>query len=247
PVLIWCHGGGMCIGSPEMETSKCRQWCLDHRLVVLAPAYRLAPEHKFPIGRDDCWDAFRHIVHTASAFRGDPSQGLLLGGESAGATVASTIALQARDDTSLQSQGVKVTGVFLSAGTYINALSPPPEYRPYYLSKTDSTCLAAPFLSGDTVTLFSHCYAADETSPSLRASLWPTGLKGLPKTYLQACGMDVNRDDGIVYADMLAKAGVEARLDVYEGCPHCFWFLLGETRMGRRWAGETKEGLGWLL
>ncbi|KAK3062825.1 hypothetical protein LTR53_019179, partial [Teratosphaeriaceae sp. CCFEE 6253] len=48
PLFVWYHGGGGCLGSPESTSAFCREVALTHGAVVIAPQYRLAPEHKSP-------------------------------------------------------------------------------------------------------------------------------------------------------------------------------------------------------
>lgn len=64
----------------------------------MAPQYRLGPEHKFPAGVNDSWDALQHIAWHASSFGADAFAGFVLAGESAGAVIGAVLALQARDE-----------------------------------------------------------------------------------------------------------------------------------------------------
>ncbi len=57
PLIVYFHGGGFCIGDLLTGTPLCRTLALKLGAVVLNVAYRLAPEHPFPIPIYDCWDA----------------------------------------------------------------------------------------------------------------------------------------------------------------------------------------------
>jgi acetyl esterase/lipase len=67
-----------------------------------------------------------------------------------------------------------------------------------------------------------ECYQGDATSPSMSPILHPNGLSGLPKTYFAICGIDMVRDDGIIYELALRKVGVPTKMTLYPGLPHGF-------------------------
>ncbi len=50
-------------------------------------------------------------------------------------------------------------------------------------------------------------------------------LSGLPATYIDVGGLDIFRDEDVLYARRLADAGVPTELNVYPGCPHAFEWL----------------------
>lgn len=243
PLVVWYHGGGGCIGRPEMNTQLYRTTALRQRCVVVAPQYRLAPEHKYPAGIQDSWDALQYIAANAHEVGASPKSGFVVGGESAGAVISAVLCLQARDN----GLSPPLTGAFLSAGSFLNPQGVPDEYKLSYRSRTDPTCLNSPALGKETKAAFDACLQPDYSSPSYRAALSETGHNELPRTYFQSCGMDINRDESFIYRHILHESGVETRLDVYPGCPHCFWFAWGETSQGRKWERDTQDGLKWLL
>jgi len=216
---------------------------LDHGCVIIAPQYRLAPEHKFPTQVNDGWDALQHISSSAKQLGADPFAGFIVGGESAGAVISACLALQARDSPLEH----PLTGAYLSAGSYFNPDDIPSQYKDSYRSRNDPICINSPMLSKPVKAAFDACVQGDYSSSLFKAALWPDGHAGLPRTYLQTCGMDINRDDGIMYADLLGKSGVQTKLDVYAGCPHCFWQLFPSTTQGKKWQSDTTAGLKWLL
>ncbi|KAK5122557.1 hypothetical protein LTR85_003820 [Meristemomyces frigidus] len=243
PLLVWYHGGGGCIGRPEMNAELCRDIAFKQECVVVAPQYRLGPEHKYPTGIQDSWDALQKLATHGQKYGADPTMGLVIGGESAGAVISSLLSLQARD----KHLHPPVTGAFLSAGSYLSPQSVPERYQAHYRSRTDEVCLASPMLSKASKAAFDACLQPDMSSPEYRAAHSQNSQKGLPRTYLQTCGMDINRDDGFIYHHMLQESGVETKLDVYPGCPHCFWFMFSETEQGRKWKRDTQNGVKWLL
>ena len=57
PLVVHYHGGGYILGNLNSATAFCRTLVRDHGAVVIDVDYRLAPEHPFPAGKDDAWDA----------------------------------------------------------------------------------------------------------------------------------------------------------------------------------------------
>jgi acetyl esterase len=96
PVLAYYHGGGFVIGDLAMVDETCRLLADSAGCIVVSVDYRLAPEHPFPAPRDDAYAAAAWIAREAASFGGDPRR-VAVGGDSAGGTLASSVALLARD------------------------------------------------------------------------------------------------------------------------------------------------------
>lgn len=246
PLIVHIHAGAGCIGSPEETSSFCQDLVLNHQCVVVAISYRLAPEWKFPVGRNDCIDAVKHISIHAADYGADLSLGFVIGGHSYGASASSVISLYAEEI------GIKaaITGLYLGAGSYVGR--PVPEgYENSLRSRTDERCVNSPVLDQRTAILFGESYAADRTSKWFKAcnAASPDVFRAQPRAYFQVCGMDILRDDSLIYRDILMKNGVETKLDIYPGTPHLFWDMFGPgiTKQGDCWLNDTMEGFAWLL
>lgn len=61
PLVFLIHGGGFCIGIPEMEENVALDCVKVHGAVALSVDYRMAPEHAFPGPTNDCWDALKWV------------------------------------------------------------------------------------------------------------------------------------------------------------------------------------------
>jgi len=246
PCIIHLHGGGGAIGSPESTAPFCQELALQQGAVVIAPAYRLAPEHKHPTGRNDCADAVKHIAANAAACGADPTLGFVVGGHSFGGSTAAIISLQAAD----QGLSDTITGLYLGTGNFVNK-QVPAEYTDQYRSRTDDRCTNAPVLDAATKRAFERAgaYTDKPVWGGVSDDDLPNAFKRQPRTYFQVCGMDVLRDDALVYEDMLRSHGVDTRVDIYPGTPHVFWavFPPGTVSQATKWAGDTQVGMTWLL
>jgi acetyl esterase/lipase len=81
----------------------------------------------------------------------------------------------------------------------------------------------------------------------LRSPLLFPSHAGLPPAYVQICGADPLRDEGLIYEQVLREEGVKTRLDVFPGLPHGFWSWFPKADFSKDFQGKTLEGLKWLL
>ena len=94
---MYLHGGGWTIGdTSSSSTRSCGSSRTSANAIVVTPDYRLAPEHPFPAGLDDCWHTLNWVAKNAATFGGDPTR-LAVMGDSAGGNLAAVCAIRARD------------------------------------------------------------------------------------------------------------------------------------------------------
>ncbi len=93
--LLWIHGGGMIMGSLAQDNRFLSSLAEDLGVLVASVEYRLAPEHPYPAGLDDCMTALRWLHDRAEALGVDPLR-VAVGGASAGGGLAAAVALRAR-------------------------------------------------------------------------------------------------------------------------------------------------------
>lgn len=242
PLIVDIHGGGGCMGSAEAMAPWGKEVSQAQNAIVITPQYRLAPEYKFPHAINDCVDAIKHISANAALYGADLNLGFVIGGHSIGGSMAAMISSH-EDELGL---AAKITGLFLNSASFM--ARPPKEYEDQYRSMTDLNCMSSPILDTKTMAIFGSLYAADLTSPWAKAlNHHNPELESQPKTYFAVCGMDVLRDDSLIYEDMLKKAGVLTRLNIYEGCVHVFGLYFRSIKQARRWSEESQAGYKWLL
>ncbi|XP_797574.3 arylacetamide deacetylase [Strongylocentrotus purpuratus] len=101
PAFIYIHGGGMCIGSADAYDGLTRSLAEELDTVVVSIDYRLAPEHPFPIGHEDCVAATRYFMqHAENDYHVDQRR-IGVGGDSAGGHLSASVANDIHDDPSL--------------------------------------------------------------------------------------------------------------------------------------------------
>ena len=94
--LVYFHGGGWVLGSPETIEAPCRRLANASGCVVISVDYRRAPEHHFPTPAEDCYAATRYVAEHADGFGINPRR-IAVGGDSAGGNLAAAVTLMARD------------------------------------------------------------------------------------------------------------------------------------------------------
>ncbi|KAK0625702.1 AB hydrolase superfamily protein B1A11.02 [Lasiodiplodia hormozganensis] len=245
PLVVAFHGGGWCLGVPEMEEVNCVNAVQKYGAVAISVDYRLAPEHPFPTAINDSWDALKWIATNATspAINADPATaGFVVHGESAGGNIAVVLALLARDEA----LSPPLTGVSASIPAVLAAEAVPERFKAEYKSHEQNK--NAPGLDAGALGFFAANYNPDKSSPLFSPFNWPTGHKGLPPFFIQACGLDPLCDDALLFERLLrTEAGVKTKLVVYPGLPHSFWGFFPHLEASRKAVGKVVEGFGWLL
>jgi acetyl esterase len=179
--------------------------------VIVSVNYQKAPEHKFPIPFNDCYEGLEWTVANADRLGIDLAR-LGVGGDSAGGNLASAVALAARDrgDIALAYQWL----VYPCNGPEFVDAPDVPNAVGYGLTQPRMKWLWEMYLNGDADR--ANPYAAPHSAQS---------LAGLPPTIMITAEYDVLRPDGIAYYEKLTAAGNKV---VYKDCPgmiHGFFSL----------------------
>ena len=236
PVTLYFHGGGFVLGDLDAYDAVCRQFCADSGVMVVSAAYRLAPEHPYPAAVEDCFAALGWVAEAIRGFGGDPTR-LAVAGDSAGAALAATTALMARD-----AGGPAIAFQLLvyppAAGGHDGA----------YPSRERHA--AGPTLTRRTMDYFSrHYFGPTAKAPDWRgAPLLAPSLAGLPPTLLVLAAHDALRDEAMAYGEALGAAGNAVTVVEYHGLAHGFISMAGAVPAARlalaQMAQALKQALG---
>lgn len=205
PVLLWFHGGGFVLGSLNTGDDLCRRLCTAAEVVVVNVDYRLAPEHPFPAGLDDCLTAYQWVID--GGLPDCDNTRVALAGDSAGGALAMALSLRCRDD------GVRLPQAQVSI------------YGSADLGVSNPEFGDLPFLSNDDVAWYWDKYlpTADLADHPHALPGRATDLSGLPPLLCVSPEHDPTRDDAENYAHRLQKAGGIAEVRRYPLMYHGFF------------------------
>ena len=210
PALVFFHGGGLVAGSIDTHDAMCRSLATASGAVVVSVGYRLAPEAPYPAAIEDANWALRWTAAHAVELGVDAGR-MAVGGDSAGATLATVICAEARGQGPairaqlllcpvLDMTGTMASRREFSKGFLIDATVMARDIEDYVPAGTD---LAGPRLS--------PLFIADP--------------HGLPPTVIHTAEFDPLRDEGEAYAKRLGDAGVAVQLTRHESMIHSFYSM----------------------
>ena len=205
-VLLYLHGGGYALRFPNLHA---RFAARIGRLLgtrALLVDYRLAPEHPFPAGVDDCLAAYRWLLGQGVAPRD-----IVIAGDSAGGNATLVTLLRAK----AEHEPMPACAVAISPVVDCTFASPSLVAN----ERSDAVF----FLS--TLLLLRSSYCAGERVLDPAVSPLFGDLAGLPPLLLQAGSSEMLRDEAVRFAERARPAGVDVELELWNGMQHCFPLL----------------------
>ncbi|MEX2482833.1 MAG: alpha/beta hydrolase [Gammaproteobacteria bacterium] len=223
PVLVLFHGGGWVIGDLDTHDAMCRYFANHADVIVVSVDYRLAPEHRFPAGIDDCVAATAWVYDNAASLGADPKR-LAVTGDSAGGNMAAVVAQQLKGKVAFQL-----------------LIYPATDFSPTAYPSREKFGTGEYFLSAEDMAWFgAHLSEDPEALLDVKGSpIAADSLAGLAPAVTITAGYDPLVDEGKAYADRLAAAGVPSEYKCFEGTIHGFVSFPGALEAGR-------EGLAYL-
>ena len=216
PVLMYLHGGGFALGDLDMHDEYLRNLANAADVVIVSVDYRLAPEHPYPAGLDDCVDVWSWLQTGSAEVPGDVSR-LGVGGDSAGGSLSFALALRARDE------GLGVPKVVVTA------------YGTTEMRVSNPELGVGGLLINEDCEWFWDMYASD---PAQRAEPYcspaaATDLSNLGANLVITAEYDPTRDATEDYARRLEAAGNPVTLTRYDGELHGFFTILRLSKARR--------------
>ncbi|MBL8967577.1 MAG: alpha/beta hydrolase [Spirochaetaceae bacterium] len=208
PVFVYFHGGGWIGGSVGVVENICRGVADRGDCVALNVDYRLAPEHPFPQGLEDCRAVAEWSLAHATELGGDPSK-VILAGDSAGGNLATVLALMARDAGRSAYKGqvliYAAVDMNMDPGGEKGGANPLGDLIPNWYLKGDLALMRDP-----------------RVSPTCA-----NDHRGLPAALVITAEYCFIRGQGEDYARKLAAAGVPVKALRYNGLGHAFLDKVG--------------------
>ena len=217
PTMLWLHGGGWTGGTIDelLNDRLCADRALRSGVQIISLEYRLAPERPFPAPVDDAVAALTDLRRRADELLVDADR-LGIGGNSAGATIAASAALRARDaGIRLHHQALEVLPAALRAvGASMHRYLRPAE-RHGVEHLTDLYRAGAPLAVSSPLDAPEH--------------------RGVAPALILAAEFDPLRDGATAYAEALRKAGVPVVLRIGSGHDHASSGLTARWQGAREW------------
>ncbi|MEV0090237.1 alpha/beta hydrolase [Streptomyces sp. NPDC050738] len=206
--LLFLHGGGYVIGSPDTHAGLAGELARRAGLRAVSVDYRLAPEHSFPAAVDDGLAAYRELLDAGT----DPRD-LVIAGDSAGGGLSIATLLAARE------AGLPQPAAVVTFSPWADLTLTGGSMR----SKED----ADPIFTASDVRAYADLYAGTADRAHPLASPVFADLTGLPPLLVQVGSNEVLLDDAVRLAGRAGADDVDVTLEIGAGLPHVYQLNYG--------------------
>ncbi|MGN6220782.1 MAG: alpha/beta hydrolase [Microbacterium sp.] len=234
PAVLAFYGGAFRIGGIDYPTTDAsyRRRCVDAHVAIVAVAYALAPEHRYPTQVEQAYAALDWLFASASELGVDPSR-IGVQGISAGGCLAAALTIVNRDRANhpitlqlLEVPVVDLTGAHLDLGAMR------PLGIPRFLAVRELRSVARTYLT-----------RPQDAREAYASPLRAASHAGLPPAVILTAEYDPMRGDGDAYGAALRDAGVDASVVRYQGVTHDTAIFTGVLPAARRWHDDAVTAL----
>ncbi|MHA6534187.1 alpha/beta hydrolase [Paenibacillus sp. BAC0078] len=211
PALIWIHGGGFVFGNIEVYDPLCRTIVNTGNCTVISIEYGLSPEHKFPEPVDECYQVVKWISDHADKLNILPGK-IAIGGDSVGGTLTAVISQLSRD----RGEFKLVYQLIINAMLDLMGVTKPQ-------SRVDNAVGYRLTTKGIEWFVRQYLNELSEAKNPLASPLLADNFGELPPACIITSQFDPLRDEGELYAQRLAAAGVDVCLKRFDGVIHGFF------------------------
>lgn len=212
PVLIHYHGGGHMCGSIELYDTASRMMALMANCVVICPDYRLAPEHPYPAGIDDCEAVLKQYRSLLSGVNHNDE--IYIMGDSAGGAICTTLTMKSLTDSTLHID--KQLLIYPSVDYTLSMPSIEENGQGFLLETARVDWYFQQYFQDK----FNDGVTVKSASP-----LFGDVSSSMPDTIVLTAGCDPLRDEGKTYAEKLQAAGVKVSFHQFDGMIHAYMLL----------------------
>ena len=223
PALLWIHGGGYVIGSPNQDDTLLPRFAKAVGVTVAAVRYRLAPEHPYPAGLEDCYAALTWLAGLPTV---DPGR-VAVGGASAGGGLAAALAQHALDRGEVDVAAQLLVYPMLDDRSGTAPGLDDPNHR-LWTQKSNRYGWSS-YLKGADL---------EVAVPARRKD-----LTGLPPAWIGVGTLDLFHDEDVAYAGRLRAAGVPCELETVPGVFHGFDGVIPKSELVKSFFDSQVEFL----
>jgi acetyl esterase/lipase len=221
PVLLHFHGGGHMCGSVDLYDPISRKLALATHAIVICADYRLAPEHPYPAGLDDCQQLLERYKSLLTDMK--YSDELYIAGDSAGGAICTSLVMN-NSINEVTSDSVIIDKQIL--------VYPSVDYTMVSASVEENG--QGFLLEKDKVKWYFQQYfqagSLDKDEVAQAKAVKASPLLGqfsanMPTTIVITAGCDPLRDEGVAYAKSLEEVGVNVEHYSFDGMTHAYMLL----------------------
>lgn len=220
PVLLYFHGGAFALKYGPRHIDNAVRYAREANCCVIFVEYRLAPNNPFPAPFNDCYSALLWACQNAEQFGFDPKR-IAVGGDSAGGTLAASVAQKAAHEDAIALCGQLLVYPATDSDCKSKSSTAFANVRPF--KQASSPAVWKAYLGHP------HTTAAPRYASPLHGN-----LTGLAPAYVETAEFDVLHDEGLAYAKAMQMGGVNVTLNETKSTVHGFDLLASASALSQQ-------------